>query len=528
MESTIKSDVARIVSLGASEVAKLIAKGDLSSREAVEACISRADETDPRLNALVVKLFDQARAAADEADSARRRGEALGPLHGVPITIKEQFTVKGTASCFGLRSQLGQKAESDGPLVAALRDAGAIPLGKTNVSQFLMYIESDNPVYGRTLNPWDLRRSPGGSSGGEAAAVAAGMSFLGIGNDLGGSIREPAHFCGVHGFKPTTGRLTNLDTRRGIFPEGRCSIMTQPGPIARKVEDLELAMRVLSDHGLPDESPPSPWPRRRADVSALRIAWFDDDGFFPASPAIRRAVREAAEIASGLGATVERWVPPRADEAMRLYFGRLTALGTDVYRRALAKTKAASQIDVLFRSIELGHSARRFGSSVLATFGQKRLASILRWVGKRDEAGILAIEKELSEYRALFAASLDEGRYDAIICPPAALPAIPHGSSGRLNGFDSYARIFNALGMPAGVVAAGRIRPGEESDRVALWDSVDRSAAAAESGSAGLPVGVQVAARWWREDVVLAIMRELETAFRSRPEYPLTPIAASP
>jgi len=123
---------------------------------------------------------------------------------------------------------------------------------------------------------------------------------------------------------------------------------------------------------------------------------------------------------------------------------------------------------------------------------------------------------------------LDEGRYDAIICPPAALPAIPHGSSGRLNGFDSYARIFNALGMPAGVVAAGRIRPGEESDRVALWDSVDRSAAAAESGSAGLPVGVQVAARWWREDVVLAIMRELETAFRSRPEYPLTPIAASP
>ncbi len=198
---------------------------------------------------MVVSLFDRALDEADAADAARSRGEPLGPLHGVPVTIKEQFLVADTPTTVGLPSRASHRAAGDGPLVRRLRQAGAIVLGKTNVSQMLIYHESDNPVYGRTNNPWDPERTPGGSSGGEAAIVAAGGSPLGLGGDFGGSIRVPAHFSGVHGLRPTAGRLTVLDTPGGIFPAGQEAIIPQPGPMARTVEDLALAMQVLAAPG---------------------------------------------------------------------------------------------------------------------------------------------------------------------------------------------------------------------------------------------------------------------------------------
>jgi fatty acid amide hydrolase len=524
---TQKAATNPIIKLGAREAARLIASGELSSREAVEACIARIQELNPSLKALVVETFERARTEADTADAARKDGKALGPLHGVPITIKEQFCVAGTPSTFGLKSQAKKIDESDGPLVAALRDAGAIILGKTNVSQFLMYIESDNPVYGQTRNPWDHRRTPGGSSGGEAAAISAGMSFLGLGCDLGGSIREPAHFCGVQGLKPTSGRLTIFDTRPGIFPMDRSSILPQPGPMARNVEDLELAMEILTLPQLPDAPHTHPWlSATSVDLPKLRVAWFDDDGFFPASPAIRRAVREAVEALSRRGITTARWEPPRVKDAMRLYFSRLTASGTKVYKKSLGRGDAAPQIRSLFGAIDLNPATRGLSSRCLSLLGQTRIADLLKWTGERDADSISAIEQELSAYREEFDAALSG--FDAIICPPAALPAIPHGTSNILNGFDSYAKLFNTLGMPAGVVAASRVRQGEESDRVYGRDAVDKAAAKSEAGSAGLPIGVQVAARWRREDIVLAVMRALESAFRERPDYPNRPSSLCP
>jgi len=230
---------------GASELARLIRGGDVSARDVVEAHIRRIEDVDARLNAVVARRFEEALAEATRADDARARGEVLGPLHGVPVTIKDQFLVAGMPTTFGLPPRASHRADGDGPLVARLRQAGAIVLGKTNVSQLLFYHESDNPVYGRTNNPWNLDRTPGGSSGGEGAIVAAGGSALGLGSDLGGSIRIPAHFCGIAGLKPSSRRLSLLDTPAGIFFE-QDVIGYQPGPLARTVADLALAMSVLA------------------------------------------------------------------------------------------------------------------------------------------------------------------------------------------------------------------------------------------------------------------------------------------
>jgi fatty acid amide hydrolase len=183
--------------MSAREIVALIAAGDLASAEAVEYFLARLNAVNGKLNAVAVDLPESARNAAARIDKARSRGEKLGPLAGLPVTIKECFDLARTASTFGLPSRRDMIESNDDPYVAALRAAGAIPIAKTNLPQLMIYTETDNPLYGRTNNPWDLERSCGGSSGGEAAVIAAGASPVGLGNDIGGSLRIPAAFCGI-------------------------------------------------------------------------------------------------------------------------------------------------------------------------------------------------------------------------------------------------------------------------------------------------------------------------------------------
>lgn len=276
-----------ITDMSATELAQMIKAGEVSAKEVVEAHIRRIEAVNPKLNAVVIPLFDEALAQARDADEQQAQRKPLGPLHGVPITIKEQFQVMGTQTTLGLKHLVGNRAKQEGPLVTRLRRAGAIILGKTNVAQTLIYHESDNPVYGQTKNPWKLDRTPGGSSGGEAAIIAAGGSPLGLGGDLGGSIRVPAHFCGICGLKPTTLRLTNDDIQAGLFSGGQEAILAQPGPMARTVADLCLAMEVLAAPGEESTSefiPPIPWPDpKKVSIKGLRIGMYTYDGFFPAS-----------------------------------------------------------------------------------------------------------------------------------------------------------------------------------------------------------------------------------------------------
>jgi fatty acid amide hydrolase len=276
---------------GAAELARGIASGETSAEAAVEAHIARIEAVNPGLNAVVVKRFTEARAEAKAADQERTQGATLGPLHGVPVTVKESLDVTGTPSTFGVTLRRDHRAETDDPYVARLRAAGAIILGKTNVAQMLAYIETDNPVYGLTKNPWDAERTPGGSSGGQAAIVAAGGSPLGLGTDIGGSNRLPAAFCGVVGIKPTTGRMP--DVGKGSFPLGQQGVISQVGVFARTVEDAALGLRIAAT---PERGPAMPLgDPANVDLSGLRVSiLMEDDAFLP-SAVYQRAVRQASE-----------------------------------------------------------------------------------------------------------------------------------------------------------------------------------------------------------------------------------------
>jgi fatty acid amide hydrolase len=503
--------MSEFTSLSAVQLARLIATGEASSREIVAAHVRRIEAVNPLINALVFPLFEDAMRAADQADAERARGVTRAPLHGVPVTIKESFDVAGTPTTAGLPSRAAHRAEKDSPLVARLRAAGAIVLGKTNVPQMLMANESDNPLYGRTNNPHNLKRAPGGSSGGEGAIIAAHASPLGLGSDIGGSVRLPSNACGVYGIKPTSGRLT-MAGHFDVFP-GMEAVLAQPGPLARSVADLKLAMDIFAAPGLERSDPmipPVAWPDSAAvSVRGLRIAVFDDNGLFHPAPAVRRAVREAANALRDAGAEVEAWRPPNVAEAFATYLGILFSGGPATVKRMLGSNPRWWVLNAFL----FGGSPRlplRLTAAGLELFGQKSAARVARAGGRRSAAEYWRLVERRTRYAAEFLGALDAGRYDAVLCPADGLPAVSHGASVFLAEAISYCALFNLLGMPAGVAPVTHIRLAEETERAPSRDIGERTAREVEIASAGLPVGVQAAARRWREDIVLAIMTELE------------------
>jgi len=511
-----------LIQMSASELAAAIARGDLSAVEAVEARIARIEQVNGALNAVVVKRYDEARASARAADEQRARGEPLGPLHGVPITIKECLDLAGTPSTFGLPSRASVLASEDDPWVARVRAAGAIILGKTNVSQILLYVESDNPVYGRTNNPWNLERSPGGSSGGQAAIIAAGGAPLGLGTDIGGSIRVPATSCGVVGMKPTAGRAD--DPGRYSVAIGQRAIVSQIGVLARMVDDVELGLRVMTDGGAPDGSPTFPLgDSAGVDVAKLRVAYYSDDGTFTVAPAVRRAVIEAAGALAGRGAQVTEWRPFEAERGFDLFFGVLGADGGASEARMLGRDKRDPRIAQLLLLATAPRAVVASLAGGLRVGGQRHLAAIGRNFGYRDAAHYWRLVEQQMDYRRDFLRALDTdegGPFDVIICPAFSLPALRHGASKDLVTAGGYAILYNVLGYPTGVVPVTRVREGEESQRKRSLDRLERVALATERGSAGLPVGVQVVARPWQEHVAFAAMRAIEASLRANPDYP--------
>jgi fatty acid amide hydrolase len=513
--------------LSAVELARRIAHGEVSASEAVEAHIARIEEVNGQLNAVVVKRYDEARAEARAADEQRARGEPLGPLHGVPITIKEAFDLAGTPATYGITSRKDVRATADDIYVARLREAGAIILGKTNVSQLLLYIESDNPLYGRTNNPWDLARTPGGSSGGQAAIIAAGGSPLGLASDIGGSIRLPATFCGLAGMKPTTGRLDD-PADFGVSP-GQRAIVSQVGALARSVDDVALALEILNGGRTPATEPPMPLgDPASVDVAKLRIAYYADDGTFAVAPAVRRAVIEAAGILAGRGTQVVEWRPPNVSQALDVFFGVHGVDGGRHARQMLRSSKKDARIALLLLLAGRSRPTLAVLRALTRAAGQRHLPAMLRALGRHNADAYFGLVQAQIAYRRQFAHALDTddgGPFDLIVCPAAALPAISHGASRDLVTAGGYATLYNVLGYPAGVVPFTRVRPDEAIPRKRSLDRAEAAARKAETGSAGLPIGVQLVARPWREHVALAAMRAVEDDARTHDDYPtLAPI----
>src|SRR6185437_3351291 len=304
----------------ASELAHAIKSGIIKSREAVEACLGRLEQVNPKINAVVDTLGDEALHAAEIADRQVASGEPLGPLHGVPVKIKINVDVAGRATTNGVVAFKERIAKADSPCVANWRKAGAIIIGRTNVPPFSARFFTDNALYGRTLNPWDRERTPGGSSGGAAAATATGIGALAHGNDRAGSIRYPAYACGVLGIRPTFGRVPTYEQTTPDEPSITTQLTNVQGALARSVRDLRLGLATMQSR-----DPRDPWwvraPAQDGDAPQTRgrAAMFLNSST-KVDPAVQTAVTTAARWLEDAGYHVEETVPPHFEEAARLFF----------------------------------------------------------------------------------------------------------------------------------------------------------------------------------------------------------------
>ncbi len=511
--------------LSATEIARRVATGETSALEMVEAHIARIESVNPKINAVVVKRYDAARAEARAIDRRRANGEPLPPLAGVPVTIKECLDLGGTTATFGLPSRATAVSQADEPHVARLRQAGAVILGKTNVAQLLIFVEADNPVYGRTNNPWNLERTCGGSSGGEGAIIAAHGSALGLGTDIGGSCRYPAAFCGIVGFKPTAGRCP--DTGRYSVPIGQQAIASQVGVLARSVDDVALGLETINGGRQPSVEPPMPLGNHRSvDIATLRVGFYHDDGVMTSSPAVRRAVSEAARHLADAGAHVVEWTPPDPGHTLHLAFALMSADGGARFKALLGKGAVHPSVKPLL--MLSGRSRRSLGvlGGILRAFGQSSLAEATQHFGYTAVSDYWPLVEALANYRQRFARAMAEaagGPLDLVLGPACALPAFTHGATKDIGLAGSNTILYNVLGYPAGVVPVTRVRADEESVRPRSFDIVQKVAKQCEIGSAGLPIGVQIAARPWREHVALAAMRVVEQQAMRQSEFPRPP-----
>jgi len=516
-----------IHTLSAVEIAARLAKRELSSVEVVEALLARIDAVNAGVVGYVHVRREEALAEARRADEARVKGEAHGALHGLPISVKESIDVAGLASTLGMKARLGRIAVEDAVVVRVARSEGAIVLGKTNVPQTLLSpMETTNHLWGTSKNPWNRDRATGGSSGGEGVVLATGMSVLGIGTDLGGSIRFPAAFCGVAGLKPTAYRWSNVGSNTAIA--GQEVFRSQIGPMARTVSDLSLLLRALDS---PKQSPfdpfvaPAPIGDPGAiDFAGLRIGVYDDDGVVAAAPSCRRAVRQAADALRAAGATVVDFQPPNLDEPVFLVFRVAGSDGLATLAKSLDGEPVIDPISLLWRIGRLPRPLRKALGVLLRARGEERIARVLEAGGKKgvDELWAMTARRarlQIEEQDAWRAAGID-----ALVCPVHATTAGPHGSSKDFTLGFSYGARYNMLNLPAGVVPVTRVRPDEARPRENPKDRIDRRASEIDMASVGLPVAAQVVGRPWREDVVLAVMGAIEAGVRPADGFPATPI----
>lgn len=455
----------KILDMSVKEMAAAIRRKEVSSAEVVDAFLGRIHEINPKLNAVVQLSEESARKEARKADHLLSQGIGAGPLSGVPMTLKDSFDAEGVISTGGTLGRKNFKPPRDATVLSRLRKNGAILLGKTNTPEFTLLYETDNLVYGRTNNPYDLSRSSGGSSGGAAAIVASKGSPFDIGSDYGGSLRYPSHCCGITTIKPTSGRVPR--TGHILSFGGMLDSFQQIGPMTRSVEDLELLLPLISG---PDKIDPSivPMPLGNPEdlsVKDLKVAFHTDNGILPASEEVAQAVRRAASLLDENDFIVEEIRPRGIEESYEIIMGLFSADGGASIRRLLEESNTRK------------HSIPWLG------LGQPLEASaldalIMRWY--RFRSTMLSFFSE----------------YDLLLSPVHALPAQPHGAIREdLQGF-SYTMTYNLTGWPAAVIRGG-------------------------TSSEGLPIGIQLIAHPWREDVSLAAAKYLENVLGKFPSPPI-------
>jgi amidase len=459
-------------------MASMVRDRTVSPVELVEAHLRQIEKLNPQLNAFVVITADKAREDARLAEAAVMRGERLGALHGIPVTVKDSFDLAGHPTLCGSKFRIGHRADRDSTAAARMRAAGAIVLGKTNCPEFLSNYETDNFITGRTNNPWNLDLTPGGSSGGESAAIAAFCSAGGIGSDGGGSIRIPAHCCGIAGLKPTPGRVSAAGHFPAIGHPG--GLLGVAGPMARTAQDVRLLFSALAGYDTQDPFS-APVPLRQPDMAGLKIGVMEQFYDVPVQPAMREAVRKA-------GAALERMKVPveafrlkgleRSPNVWWFFFGRLPA-------RMTQQVIAGREQDAHWTGTEFLHLALKEA--------EPTAQDVLDNLAARDRM------------RAALLRQMDD--FPALLLPACGVAAWPHRQRKWETGqkpiglFEAMMPVtpFNLVGFPGMVIPYGMT---EE----------------------GVPVGIQLVGRPYEEELILEIAAQLEQA---RGPFPAPPMAVA-
>ncbi len=512
-------------SLPATTLCDLLARGEVSSRQVVDAHLDRIATLDPTLRAFTQVFVAEARAEADVRDDERRRGISRGLLHGLPVTLKECFDLAGLPTTLGVRGRLSHRASRDAVMATMLRESGAVLLGRTNLSQTMLFAESRNPIYGQTANPFSLAHSSGGSSGGEASAVAAGLSPLGVGTDIGGSIRTPASFTGIVGFKPTLDRLPSRG--QGTVLKGQEAVRSQGGPLARTVADLDLFFRAMDPARMSALDPkvaPVPWrPLGSIPVRGLRVGYYANDGVLPVSASIARGIEVARSALSAAGCQTVPFTPPDVASLFDQYLAAMSADGGEGLIEALRDDPVDPTLAPLLSLARVPDAVRKGMASAARLAGQGSLARMLDSMGAKTVRAFWGHIDALRQYRVELLDMMDAVGVDVILCPAYATPALPHGMSRNFTAASTPALLYNAVQFPGGVVPVTKVRT-DETKRSSPHGLVERHAAKVDAQSAGLPVGVQIVARPWQDEVAIAVMAALEGAVRDRADVPRTPV----
>ncbi len=566
-----------IVSLSALELATALRKRVYSYQDVMCTFCLRAADLGASHNAITEDLYDTAMAEAAALDAA---AVSAGPdedaddatlaregrlLRGVPVSIKDCLMLKGADNTMGLACRCFKPCTEDSLFVTLLRSQGAIPFVRGNVPQALMLPETDNNVWGRATNPWNPTRTPGGSSGGDGALVALRAAPLAIGTDIGGSVRIPAHYCGIFGFKPTPQRFTHHGTTapRPRNIDGQQLVKATAGPLAHTASDLVAVVRAWLQPQMWRSDPtvaPVPFnealfmgaatkvadtvtPSPSAGASAggsssgsgsgskrLRVGFYVHDGWAAPAPTAARAVAEAVAALRAAGHECVPFTPPRTDDAAALYLALMSA---DGHMAGFKEGLEGEALHPAYRSVEimadLPAPVRAVAAAAAAVAGQKRGARLLRAVKPKTAKEHWDDCVQFVEYNATFTAAWEAAGLDAVVCPGNVVAAVAHGNSKDILPVFTHTFLWNMVHYPVASAPITTVREGETDLFCAPEqggapagerDMFAQATAAAVKGSEGMPYGVQIAARPFHDEVCLRLLLELERAGVAKARLP--------
>ncbi|XP_051481663.1 vitamin D3 hydroxylase-associated protein-like [Apus apus] len=506
-----------ILSLPLLELTAGLREGALSPKTVLYTYLEKALEVTQQTNCLRHFIPE-----CEEQLQEIQRQKEKGLLYGIPVSIKDHIGIKGHLSTCGLVQCLDTPVQEDSVLVKVLKRQGAIPFAVTNVPQSLFSYDCSNPIFGQTLNPCNPQKSPGGSSGGEGALIAGGGSILGIGSDIGGSIRLPSSFCGLCGLKPTGNRVS-LSGATGPI-NGILAVPCVLGPMARDVDSLALCMKALlcqEMFQLDPTVPPIPFNDEVYSSSApLRVGYYDTDGYFPLPPCARRAVQETRAALQAAGHQLVPFSPPRVHYVMtelflKTFFADGGRAWLDVFTGNIVDPSLKSQLSCC----KIPRLVKKILALILKPLFPRLADYLSALSGMRSVKEMWNHHHQIEAYRAEFITRWRELQLDVVLCPVLG-PAFTTGYPGKLLTAISSTMLYNVLNFPAGIVPVSKVTEADEEE-LKLYqgccdDAWDRTLKQAVAGAVGLPVAVQCVALPWQEELCLRFMKEVETLSRKK------------